>query len=117
MLISRKPFLYFRRTRRRGPARCPAYLAWIRTLRCVVCGKGPREFTPIEAAHTTALGPRGMSQKSSDFSAIPLCFSDHRGGAESYHHLGERKFLQRHQIDIEQLVSELNNSYFESNDE
>ncbi len=68
---------------RRGPDRCPAYLTWIRSLGCAVCGKGRTERVRVEAAHTSALGPRGLSQKSSDFSAIPLCFWDHVGGPDS----------------------------------
>ncbi len=111
MLTRRKLFFYVGRKRRRGPERCPDYLDWIRTLRCAVCGKGLREFTLVEAAHTNVLGFRGMAQKSSDYSAIPLCFWDHLGGPDSYHRLGERKFAEKHDIDIETLVSELNESY------
>lgn len=44
---------------RRGPERNPDYLAWIRTLPCVICGRhaGP---VLIEAAHANALGNRGL---------------------------------------------------------
>jgi hypothetical protein len=111
MLIRRKPFLYPRRKRRRGPERSPAYLTWIRTLGCVVCGRGAREFTRIDAAHTTVLGPRGLGQKSSDFSAIPLCSWDHLAGPDSYHRLGEQRFAERHGINLQKLVSDLNESY------
>jgi hypothetical protein len=111
MLIRRKPFRYNRTKPRRGPERCPAYLAWIRTLRCAVCGRGPQEFTRVEAAHTTVLGPRGLSQKSSDFSAIPLCYWDHRGGSASYHQLGERQFAERHRLNLHALVSDLNEHF------
>src|ERR1017187_2392850 len=58
---------------RRGPDRSPGYLAWIRTLGCVVCARFNGASTVVEAAHTNALGSRGMGQKTSDFSAIPLC--------------------------------------------
>ncbi len=111
MLIRRKPFRYVGRKPRRGPERCPAYLGWIRTLRCAVCGKSRRDLIPIEAAHTSALGPRGFGQKSSDFSAIPLCFWDHVGGPDSYHRLGERRFAARHGIDLQAVVSRLNEAY------
>ena len=67
------------------------------------CGKGAREFTRVEAAHTGALGPRGLGQKSSDFSAIPLCSWDHVGGPDSYHRLGERSFAENSQIDLPAL--------------
>ncbi len=56
----------------RGPQRSADYLAWIRTLGCVVCSRASTSQIAIEAAHTNALGPRGLSQKSSDYSAIPL---------------------------------------------
>jgi hypothetical protein len=58
---------------RRGPERSPEYLAWIRTLGCVVCSGVSRGSSAIEAVHTNVLGPRGVGQKTSDFSAIPLC--------------------------------------------
>ena len=83
------------------PRRDPKYLVFIRSFPCVVCGSTFR----IEAAHT---GPRGLSQKSPDRSAIPLCARHHRTGADSYHTLGRRKFEERHSLDIEKIVSRLN---------
>src|ERR1022692_4870906 len=89
---------------RRGPERSPDYLAWIRTLRCAVCAKVTGGATVIEAAHTNVLGARGMGQKTSDFSAIPLCGGHHRETLDSYHRLGERWFAQVHQIRLPELV-------------
>ena len=63
---------------RRGPDRSPEYLAWIRTLECVVCARVSGGATVVEAAHTNVLGARGMGQKASDFSAVPLCTGHHR---------------------------------------
>jgi hypothetical protein len=82
------------------PARSAAYLAWIRTQPCVVCGR----TRWIEAAHT---GLRGLGQKSSDFSAIPLCEVHHRTGRDSYHRLGARRFSQVHNLDIQYIVGRL----------
>jgi hypothetical protein len=96
---------------RRGPERSPEYLAWIRTLPCAVCHRQPTFFLPIEAAHTHALGPRGMGQKSSDFSTIPLCFWHHRGDADSYHALGEKEFAAQRGLDIPKLVRGLNAAF------
>ena len=96
---------------RRGPERCPEYLAWIRTLRCVVCSRASGESTVVEAAHTNALGPRGMSQKTSDFSAIPLCSAHHRQESTSYHRLGEIGFAQEHGLAVEEVVQALNDRY------
>ena len=93
---------------RRGPDRSPEYLAWIRTLGCVVCSRLAGGLTIVEAAHTNVLGPKGMAQKSSDFSAIPLCSAHHREGQDSYHRLGEQRFAQEHRLDLPQLVAALN---------
>jgi hypothetical protein len=83
------------------PTRSSAYLAWIRTLSCIICGA----TRGIEASHT---GPHGLGQKSSDYSAIPLCIKHHRTGRDSYHKLGPRKFSEVHNVDIRAIVSRLN---------
>jgi hypothetical protein len=83
------------------PPRNRYYLAWIRTLPCVVCGL----TLGIEASHT---GPHGLGQKSSDYSAIPLCSKHHRTGRDSYHRLGPRRFSELHNLDIRAIVSRLN---------
>ena len=87
--------------RGRFPTRNSRYLAWIRAQPCVVCGtrKG------IEASHT---GPHGLGQKSPDSSAVPLCAMHHRTGNDSYHRLGPRKFAERHNLDIPEIVRRLN---------
>ena len=82
------------------PVRNPGYLQWIRTLPCSVC----RTTRAVEAAHT---GPHGLSQKSSDLSAIPLCVRHHRTGDDSYHKLGPRKFAEVHQLNIRAIVARL----------
>jgi hypothetical protein len=83
------------------PPRSRHYLAWIRTLPCFVCGV----TRGIEASHT---GPHGLGQKSSDYSAIPLCYKHHRTGSDSYHRLGPRQFCEVHNVDIRAIVSRLN---------
>lgn len=82
------------------PYRSSRYLAWIRTLPCIVC----RSTRNIEAAHT---GPHGMSQKAPDTSCIPLCHRHHQGGEDSLHKLGPRKFQQAHNLDIPAIVRKL----------
>ena len=96
---------------RLGPDRSPEYLAWIRTLGCAICSRVSGGSTIVEAAHTNVLGPRGLGQKTTDFSAIPLCAAHHRENADSYHHLGERGFAQVHQIRLPELVQALNSRY------
>lgn len=82
------------------PSRNLQYLAWIRSQPCIVCGSR----WSVEASHT---GPRGLGQKSSDFSAIPLCRRHHRTGDDSYHKLGPRRFAQVHNLDIPTIVRRL----------
>ena len=101
-----------RRSRpRRGPERSLDYLAWIRTLGCVICSRVCGGSTVIEAAHTNALGPRGMSQKTSDFSAIPLCTAHHRQDRDSYHRMGEEGFAREHRLNLPELVLDLNDRF------
>lgn len=83
------------------PQRDALYLAWIRALPCTVCGS----TRGIEASHT---GPHGLGQKSSDYSAIPLCYRHHQGGPDSYHRLGAKKFAERHDLNIPAIVRRLN---------
>lgn len=54
-----------------GPNRSANYLGWIRKRACCVCSRNP----PSEASHH---GRRGMGQKASDFSCVPLCTTHHR---------------------------------------
>ena len=82
------------------PTRNPGYLQWIRTLPCSVC----RTTRAVEAAHT---GPHGLSQKSSDLCAIPLCVRHHRTGDDSYHKLGPLKFAEVHKLNILAIVARL----------
>ena len=97
---------------RRGPDRSPDYLAWIRTLGCVVCGRPPGSVL-IEAAHTNAIGPRGLGQKTTDFSAIPLCSGHHRENPDSYHALGETAFSVMHGLELSALVVALQNRFWQ----
>jgi hypothetical protein len=98
---------------RRGPERDPDYLAWIRTLPCAVCSRVSGGATVIEAAHTNVLGPRGLGQKTTDFSAIPLCSGHHRENLDSYHLLGEKKFSHKHGIDLKELVRALRSRFWQ----
>ena len=67
----------------------------------------------IEAAHTNALGPRGLGQKASDFSAIPLCAAHHRENPDSYHRLGENGFSHKHGIDLKEFVLRLQSRFWQ----
>lgn len=86
------------------PIRDAAYLRYIRSQPCVVCGSQ----RGVEAAHT---GPRGLSQKACDRGTIPLCRAHHQVGKYSYHGLGPRAFAELYGLAITALVSELNAGY------
>jgi hypothetical protein len=52
-----------------------------------------------------------MGQKTSDFSAIPLCSGHHRESPDSYHRLGEQGFLHKHGISLKELVLRLQSRF------
>jgi hypothetical protein len=101
--IGRKP----PQTERNGPPRDWKYREWIRSLPCCVCGTN--HF--VEAAHTGSDG--GGSQKSSDYSCVPLCANCHRVGPRAYHGLsmGKTAFEKLHGINFSQLVKRLNRAW------
>ena len=70
-------------------------------------------MTVIEAAHTNALGPRGVGQKTSDFSAIPLYSGHHRENLDSYHVLGEQGFSHEHGIELNEVVLRLQSRFWQ----
>jgi len=93
------------------PLRDPAYLAWIRTLECLLCRHYHiTQSWPTEAAHS---GPHGVSQKAADDQALPLCRHCHQSGPGSYHAIG-RKFFETHGLKPrEELVASYRMAYLE----
>lgn len=88
--------------KRKGPARRTsvyrnrAYLDWLRTLKCVACGR--------EAECDPAHGPSAaMRVKSGDDGAIPLCRSCHI----KQHAIGWPEFDKRMQINREKIAARL----------
>lgn len=75
--MRRAPLPSRRERPRRGPARDPEYLAWVRTQSC--CARSAREGEEcrgrVQVHHA---GPRGLGQRCSDREAIPLCARHHR---------------------------------------
>lgn len=69
---------------RAPPLRDPAYLAFVRTLPCAVCGAPP----PSEPSH---FGSRGMSQKTDDSRVVPSCREDH----DAFHQTGRLRVRGR----------------------
>lgn len=83
------------------------YMDWVARKPCCVpnCGRWPS--TP---AHTKALGRRGMGQKTSDRSVIPLCWIPHHLEFDQ----GKRSadlFAADHNLDIPAIVRALNEEY------
>lgn len=80
------------------PSRNPPYLKFVRSLPCSVCPK----LYGIEAAHT---GPRGLSQKSPDISAIPLCRAHHQDSEVGLDRIGRAAFEDLHGVNVAKLVA------------
>jgi hypothetical protein len=71
------------------PVRDPLFLKWIRTLPSVV----PSRSRYVEAAH---IGGRGLSQKASDYSTVPLTPALHR----ELHAIGRVKFERKYGVEL-----------------
>lgn len=93
---------------KRKAGKDPAYLSYIRSLPCCVCvALGASQTSLTESAH---VGPRGLSQKSSDRETLPLCCSHHREGQFCQHALG-RFFFQHYDLDREFLLKMYQSNY------
>lgn len=106
-MLKRSPLK--RRPRKKRPTDDPTYLAWIRSLPCIIpnCSFVGKLFYHIEAHHA---GDHGLGQKAPDRTAIPLCNFHHREGRSSAHELG-KFFWQFHRLDRAVITSKLNNQY------
>ena len=83
------------------PERDREYLRFIKRLPCVACAK----TWWVDACHT---GPHGIGQKSSDYSAIPLCRVHH----EEFDAC-RWKFAWKHHLDIPALIEMFQHFYQE----
>jgi hypothetical protein len=92
----------------RAPARNLRYRTWIRSLPCAGCGQTPAG----QAAHTGS--DRGMGQKPSDYSCIPLCSDCHIGGPDAYHRWGKMEFEKRFNLNCARLVRRLNRIWWKA---
>jgi len=63
--------------RARDWKRAPSFLQWLRGRDCLLAAKGGCEGR-IEAAHVDYAGDKGMSTKTHDKNAVPLCSEHHR---------------------------------------
>lgn len=104
---------------RKRTGKDPKYLAWLHSQPCFCCEilrhfnfdedipPAFKDFNRIEAAH---LGPRGLSQKTDDRMAIPLCTWHHREGVNSLHKLG-RAFWKEWPFTIESATAAMQRRY------
>lgn len=86
------------------PERDAKYLAFIRTLPCLVC-------KTTQAVHAHHAEFRGLGEKGSDFSCIALCENHHVNGNKSIHKLGITKFEIEHEISIADTIVKLLRAY------
>lgn len=71
--------------------RSPKYLAYIRSLGCIINLNGEHcNGLPVHAHHLTICGGHGMGLKECDSKTLPLCALHHR----TLHDMGERKFWE-----------------------
>ena len=91
----------------------PAYLAYIRTQPCCICGKA----APSHAAHVRSgypeagWRPTGMGEKPDDWRTLPLCAYDHLYGPQSQHRANERKWWASHGLYPPALVEGFRQGY------
>lgn len=107
--LKRKKPLKARNLKKRSEPGSAAYLKWIRSLPCIICGG---VLGKSEAAHTKVLGDAGMAQKTTSRSCIPLCCWDHTLRWDSYHEIHpESEWAELHGVRLERLVQSLNDLY------
>ena len=87
------------------PLKDSQYLTFVRRFPCVSCGSSRR----VEAAH---IGPRGLKQRTSDFTALPICFTCHQDGAGALHKVGPEAFQRLQALDFAALQGMFNHFYF-----
>ena len=81
-------------TKKKGVARSPEYLDYIRQKPCCVCQISPA------VPHHTARGGTGL--KGSDFSCVPLCVAHHG----LVHSMGRHTFQATHGVCFEDIVAQ-----------
>jgi len=75
------------------------YRRFVRSLPCARCSTRRR----VEFAHQ---GPRGLSQKTTDYNGVPLCIYCHR-----LQHSSSKEFWNTLGINLDDLIAQLNRAY------
>lgn len=102
-------------TWRRPRLRDKAYLAFVATQRCCVCGRQPVHVAHVRMA-CPARGKRhvGMGEKPDDRWCVPLCPGCHLYDTSAQHKGGEAAFWDRHGINPFDVAEKLYGEYQES---
>jgi hypothetical protein len=93
------------------------YIVWLHTRPCSACvALRMAQKTPTEAAHPKfGIGGRrrefGMSERSHDRFAVPLCSGHHRILKNAEHNKGQRRFWDELGVDVEEHAEELYGLY------
>ena len=85
------------------------YLKYLHDLPCIVTGCEPHGYSDIIAHHLTVGARRGISQKPSDYRAVPLEAATHM----RLHAIGERAFWDEVGIDPFQHALDILIGYLE----
>ncbi len=97
---------------RAGNHRNSNYLAFIRKQPCLLTDIIGHEYDPVVAAHQGILGDKGVSIKTSDYTAIPMLGSLHR---DQEHQHGHKTFWNKYpHIDLKVEIIRLLIKYIES---
>lgn len=75
---------FFKSGKPEPPERSRKYLDWLKRFPCIACGTDRK---PRDPAH---IGMHGLSQKASDFDALPLCRACHQ-----LQHASSRRFYAK----------------------
>lgn len=130
--IKRTPIKY--RKRKNKPGDDPKFLAFVRSLPCLICYREVYEFfrsepwalievieagelfreSRTEAAHLgLSASRRGLSQKYPDNECGPLC-ADHHTRLKTSHHAGTKTFWKIHNLDRDDSVRMIQELYREA---
>ena len=98
--------------RRGNGTKDPAYLDFIRSCDCYACEvRGYRGFS-VEAHHLgMSTDRRGIGQKYSDSTAIPVCTAHHREGMFAIHRIGVEAFFNEFGGDRDTVIANYRQRY------
>lgn len=95
-----------RKRARRRQQEDPAYLDFVRSFPCCICGE-----LPVEPHHEPLKGAGGGGDWH-DHKTVPLCQRHHNAGRQSRHGVGSLlRFQEIHGVVLADVIAELNTAY------